>query len=203
MQTHNLQDLELNEIETLLKSQKILPLGLQHFTGLRKNGYIYVDKTAMLTQLIDTGKAYFLSRPRRFGKSLTLSTLEALLTGNKEAFVGLKAESWMNQEDFTPSPVIYLDMTAITSDDTVSNTRMTATSALKTSALKNGIELAETDPTLALVELIEKIYYRDGKEIALHIDEYDSLILNYLDVPDEAHKVRSILKGFYQQIKKT
>ncbi|MDR1979488.1 MAG: AAA family ATPase, partial [Synergistaceae bacterium] len=71
-----------------------LPIGIQTFEEIRKEGYLYVDKTKHLIDLIDTGKVYFLSRPRRFGKSLTVSTFDALFSGKKELFKGLRAEEF-------------------------------------------------------------------------------------------------------------
>ena len=73
-------------------SDKIYPIGIQNFESLRQDGYFYVDKTAWVYQLVHTGRYYFLSRPRRFGKSLLLSTIEAYMQGKKELFEGLAIE---------------------------------------------------------------------------------------------------------------
>ena len=73
-------------------NQTIYPIGIQNFESLRKDGYLYIDKTALIYQLVTTGRYYFLSRPRRFGKSLLLSTLEADFQGKKELFEGLAME---------------------------------------------------------------------------------------------------------------
>ena len=74
-------------------SSKIYPIGIQNFEKIRKDGYFYIDKTALIYKLVKTGSYYFLSRPRRFGKSLLLSTLEAYFKGRKELFEGLAMES--------------------------------------------------------------------------------------------------------------
>ena len=74
-------------------SNKIYPIGIQNFEKIRKDGYFYIDKTALIYKLVKTGSYYFLSRPRRFGKSLLLSTLEAYFKGRKELFEGLAMES--------------------------------------------------------------------------------------------------------------
>ena len=87
-----------------------LPIGMQTFEDLRTEGYVYVDKTKYLVDLIDTNKIYFLARPRRFGKSLTISTFDAIFSGKKELFKGLYAEEFMNRPDFKTSPVIWLDL---------------------------------------------------------------------------------------------
>ena len=93
-----------------------LPVGIQTFEVLRKEGYVYVDKTKYLIDLIDTGKIYFLARPRRFGKSMTVSTFDALFSGDNELFKGLYAEEFLNRHEFKPSPVIWLDMSKVTTD---------------------------------------------------------------------------------------
>ena len=87
-----------------------LPIGIQNFEDIRKENYLYVDKTKQILQLIQNGKCYFLSRPRRFGKSLTLSTLEAMFKGKAELFKGLYAEEWVKEQAKHPSLVIKLDM---------------------------------------------------------------------------------------------
>ena len=75
-------------------SSKIYPIGIQNFEKIRKDGYFYIDKTALIYQMVKTGSYYFLSRPRRFGKSLLISTLEAYFLGKKELFEGLAMKSW-------------------------------------------------------------------------------------------------------------
>ena len=100
-----------------------LPIGIQTFEEIRTEGYVYIDKTKYLVELIDKGKIYFLARPRRFGKSLTISTLDALFSGKKELFKGLYAEEFMNRPTFKPSPVIRLDMSEITTDQGIESIR--------------------------------------------------------------------------------
>jgi hypothetical protein len=87
-----------------------LPIGIQTFEKLRKRNCVYVDKTQYLVHLIDHVDICFLARPRRFGKSLTVSTFDALFSGNKDLFKGLYAEEFLNRPDFEPSPIIWLDM---------------------------------------------------------------------------------------------
>ena len=87
-----------------------LPIGIQNFEDLRRNGYLYVDKTELLYQVATGGKAYFLSRPRRFGKSLLMSTMEAYFLGKKELFTGLAMESL--ETEWKEYPVLHLDLNA-------------------------------------------------------------------------------------------
>ena len=89
---------------------KNLPIGIQDFRKLQIKGYIYVDKTAHLLNLIRTGRRYFFSRPRRFGKSLTISTLEAMFRGEHELFEGLAAEDWVKEQAEHPSPVFRYEL---------------------------------------------------------------------------------------------
>lgn len=89
-------------------SGKIYPIGIQNFESLRNDGYFYIDKTALIYQLVKTGSYYFLSRPRRFGKSLLISTLEAYFQGKQELFEGLAMEKL--EKDWVKYPVLYLDL---------------------------------------------------------------------------------------------
>jgi hypothetical protein len=90
-----------------------LPIGIQTFEEIRNEGYLYVDKTKYLIELIDNGKVYFLSRPRRFGKSVTISTFDALFSGKKDLFKGLDAEEFFNRPRYKPRPVLRLDMSKV------------------------------------------------------------------------------------------
>ena len=101
-----------------------LPIGIQTFEELRTDGYVYVDKTRYLVELIDKGKVYFFARPRRFGKSLTVTTFDALFSGEKELFKGLYAEEFVNRPDFEPSPVIRLDMSRVTTSKGIERTSL-------------------------------------------------------------------------------
>ena len=98
--------------ESVRNAEKLLklPIEIQDFENLRQEGYLYVDKTKHLIDLIDRGKVYFLSRPRRFGKSLTISTFDALFSGKAELFKGLYAEEFLNRPDYKISPTVRLDM---------------------------------------------------------------------------------------------
>ena len=96
-----------------MKVMQELPIGIQSFERLRENNYLYVDKTERLLDLISHGERYFLSRPRRFGKSLTLSTLYAMFSGKVDLFRGLAAEKWVEKQSKSPSPVLRFDMSAV------------------------------------------------------------------------------------------
>ena len=89
-------------------SEKLYPIGIQNFEKLRKSGYLYVDKTALIYKMVKTGSYYFLSRPRRFGKSQLISTLMAYFQGKKELFKGLAMEEL--EKDWTVHPILHIDL---------------------------------------------------------------------------------------------
>ena len=99
------------------KKLQSLPIGTYHFEKLRRMDCVYVDKTERLVELVESGAWYFLSRPRRFGKSLTLSTLDAMFRGKAELFRGLAAEGWVAEQAKHPCPVLRLDMSAVDARD--------------------------------------------------------------------------------------
>ncbi|MDR2692478.1 MAG: AAA family ATPase, partial [Dysgonamonadaceae bacterium] len=117
------------------KQLKKLPAGIQTFEKIIEEGCIYVDKTRMLVNLIEKGNVYFLARPRRFGKSLTLSVLEAMFQGRKELFKGLYAEEWLNRPGFKPSPVIRLSMNKVTTRQGLDMLNSSLVKLLKDTAL--------------------------------------------------------------------
>ena len=87
---------------------KLYPIGIQNFESLRQDNYIYIDKTALINRMVKTGRYYFLSRPRRFGKSLLISTLEAYFQGKKELFDGLAIAE--KEKEWTVRPVLHIDL---------------------------------------------------------------------------------------------
>ncbi|HOD90261.1 MAG TPA: AAA family ATPase [Thermotogota bacterium] len=174
---------------------KKLPIGIQDYKKLREDGYLYVDKTRYLYQLANEGTPYFLSRPRRFGKSLTLSTLKYLFLGEK----GLFKDTWIeNRWDWKAFPVIHLSMTEVDTADPQEVGRG-ITYRLKRIAEENGISLEEAHYKYAFTELIEKMGKRE--RLVLLIDEYDKPILDHLHEPEIAQKHRDLLRTFYSTIK--
>ncbi|EIJ36808.1 ATP-binding protein [Thiothrix nivea] len=174
-----------------------LPIGLQTFDKIRAEDYLYVDKTQYLYDLITlTGGYYFLSRPRRFGKSLTLSTLKAIFNGAKELFDGL----WIQKHyDWEKSyPVVHLQMAKL--DYQALGLDAALQRALHEAAAQYAIEL--TAPTLKTLfaELLEKLAATQG-QVVLLVDEYDKPLIDYLDDIEQAKTNQQILKNFYSVIK--
>jgi hypothetical protein len=179
-----------------------LPIGIQTFETLRTEGYIYVDKTKYLVELIDKGKIYFLARPRRFGKSLTISTFDALFSGEKELFKGLYAEEFLNREDFKPNPVIWLDMSSVTTDCGIDVLKNSIRQIIIEAADKLNVELPEDLPEGdTLRKLIINARAKYGRKVVILLDEYDKPYTDFVNDPVMAEKVRNTLRNFYVQIK--
>ena len=185
-----------------------LPIGIQSFEKLRRDGYLYIDKTPFLWQLVQVSSPFFLSRPRRFGKSLFLSTLAAYFRGKKELFKDLyleKAEEEQAaQENRTPwqaYPVLYLDFNTgqyeLTGalDETLSY--FLDTEEPKYNLQKNGLSHAKRFTTL-----IQAAYHQTGKQVVILVDEYDKPLLQTMGVNEELNEqYRNTLKAFYSVIK--
>jgi hypothetical protein len=184
------------------KQLKKLPAGIQTFEEIIKEGYIYVDKTRMLVNLVERGKVYFLARPRRFGKSLTLTTLEAMFQGKKELFKGLYAEQWIDRPEFKPSPVIRLSMNAVTTDSGIDALKESMSLRVKDAAELLDVQLVSSNLASDLFDdLIKKTAKKYQDKVVILIDEYDKPYIDFIDDPEMADKVREILSNFYVRVK--
>ena len=183
-------------------THKKLPIGIQTFDKIREGNCIYVDKTKYLVNLIDNGVIYFLARPRRFGKSLTVSTLDAMFSGKKELFKGLYAEEFMNRADYRSSPVIRLDMSRITTSMGMEAIRESILIVVKKVAENLDVKLSNISlPGSLLSELIENTFRKYNSKVVILLDEYDKPYNEYVNDSEKAEKIRSILRDFYIQIK--
>ncbi|MDR1860300.1 MAG: ATP-binding protein [Bacteroidales bacterium] len=182
---------------------KRLPTGIQTFERIINENRLYVDKTQMLTELIDEGGQYFFARPRRFGKSLAVTTLEALLQGRKDLFKGLYAEKWFKERpDFKPCPVISLSMNKITTEQGLEALNSSLFSHLKEVARNLKVELEDGKSGGELFNsLINNLYNKHDSQIAILIDEYDKPYIDYIDDPVGANEVRNVLANLYVQVK--
>ncbi|MDO5295225.1 MAG: AAA family ATPase [bacterium] len=176
-----------------------LPIGVQDFSLLRKENLLYVDKTSRLLELVSSGRRYFLSRPRRFGKSLTLSTLEAMFQGKQHLFAGLQAETWVNEQAQHPCPVLRLDISTC-EHETADIFKQSLQDMLSRLARRFQITLHSQTISGQLQDLIEEIFNRHGYAVVL-IDEYDKPILDSISDLDQAEQLRSILRSFYTTLK--
>lgn len=172
------------------------PIGIQNFREIRIGKYVYVDKTPLIHHLISSGKYYFLSRPRRFGKSLLLSTLKEIYSGSQELFQGLWiADHWDWQKS---NPVVHLRFAK--SDYQELGLAQAIINELDKSAAELGIELSKATFKERFEELLLLTARTKGRVVLL-IDEYDKPIIDYLDEPKKAQENRAILKQFYSILK--
>ena len=177
---------------------KLYPIGIQNFESLRKDGYFYIDKTALIYQLVQTGRYYFLSRPRRFGKSLLLSTLEAYFEGKKELFEGLDIEK--SEEKWTKYPVLHLDLNAKKFDTTDDLIRLIDRQLLIYEA-EYGSSDADRSIDDRFFTLIRLAYEKTGQRVVILIDEYDKPMLQAIGNEDLQKEYRETLKAFYGVMK--
>ena len=177
---------------------KKLPLGIQTFRIIVEDDYVYVDKTRYVYDLISNSKYYFLSRPRRFGKSLLLDTIAEAFSGDKELFKGL----WIHGSDysFAKHPVIRLDMSNIANKtpETLENELLIA---IKKRATDEGFEIDYDTPSAVFKTLIEELHCKYDQSVVVLIDEYDKPILDHLDDARTAEANRKVLRGFYGVLK--
>ena len=175
-----------------------LPIGIQSFEKIRKDGYLYVDKTALVYKLVDTGSYYFLSRPRRFGKSLLLSTLHAYFEGKRELFEGL-AISKLEQK-WEKYPILHLDL----------NTRNYKDADALPGILNEYLEKweavygdAKQDRVLEerFTYVIEQAFAKTGQRVVILIDEYDKPMLQAIGNEALQESYRNTLKAFYGALK--
>ena len=185
-----------------------LPIGIQSFKDLREKRFLYVDKTEYLFQLVNNGKVYFLSRPRRFGKSLFLSTLAAYFLGQKGLFKGLyleKAEAEQavqeNRAAWQAYPVLYLDFNtgqyelSGALDETLSY-------FLDTEEPKYNLQKNSFSHAKRFTSLIQAAYQQTGKQVVILVDEYDKPLLQTMGVNEALNEhYRNMLKAFYSVIK--
>ena len=181
-----------------IMNQLRYPVGMQTFSKIIKEGYVYVDKTSYIKTLLDQGQFIFLSRPRRFGKSLMLSTLEAYFEGRRELFKGLAADSM--DLDWTPRPVLHFDFNAenYSLDDGLERRLDTLLIGLEN---KYGQDSRFTTPSQRFSHLIEAAYRQTGREVVILIDEYDKPLLDIEHNKDLYEKNQRILKSFFGNLK--
>ncbi|MBO6148156.1 MAG: ATP-binding protein [Lachnospiraceae bacterium] len=178
-----------------------LPIGIQDFESIRKEGYLYVDKTAYIYSLFHQGKPYFLSRPRRFGKSLLLSTMKYYFEGRKDLFEGLKIEELEkdNTNAWREYPVFYIDFNKdnFRADNALEEV---LDAHLKLWEKTYGIEKGEGTLANRFQNLIMKAVEITGKNAVVLVDEYDKPLLEGADAEMVEHN-KAVFKGFFSTLK--
>ncbi len=179
-------------------ARRRLPIGIQSFRNLRQRNCYYVDKTAFIKRLVDEGTHYFLSRPRRFGKSLFLDTLKELFEGNEALFEGLRVHAgWTWGE---PNPVVRLDFAGGDfKEPGYAQTNVLA--QLEGAAEAAGVEARYDTAPERFRHLLTSLHKRTGRRVVVLVDEYDKPILDALQTPPVARANRDFLRGVYGVIK--
>ena len=177
----------------------VYPIGIQSFVEIRSLGSIYVDKTALVHELVDTGKYYFLSRPRRFGKSLLISTLHEYFSGNRAIFKGLAIES-LEPGEWPCHPVLHIDFNGQLYDSKTSVGEVLE-SCLREWEREYGASDASMSYALRFGAVIRNAVEKTGRQVVVLIDEYDKPILDVLGDRELEENNREVLRSFYSVMK--
>ena len=174
------------------------PIGIQQFSELRSGDWVYVDKTALVYRLVDNGKYYFLSRPRRFGKSLLISTLKAYFEGKRELFQGLAMEQL--EQEWRVHPVLHLDLNIEKYASQESLDNILESNLVQWENLY-GAEPSERSFSLRLAGIIRRAYEKTGERVVVLVDEYDKPLLQSISNKSLQDEYRATLKPFYGVLK--
>lgn len=177
---------------------KKYPIGIQNFEKLRKEEYFYIDKTALVYQLVKSGSYFFLSRPRRFGKSLLMSTLEAYFEGKRELFEGLAMEKL--EKDWVERPVLHIDLNS-QKYDTPESLEDILHATLSLWEKTYGAEPSEVGLSLRFQGIIRRAYEKTGNRVAILVDEYDKPMLQAIGNEELQKSFRETLQAFYGALK--
>ena len=175
------------------------PIGIQTFSRIIREGYVYIDKTDLVWELTQYAKFIFMSRPRRFGKSLLTSTLESYFSGERELFEGLKIMTL--EKEWEQYPVFRLDLSSA-KHMTPAQIRQELENILAPYEKIYGENPKEITPGMRLGGLIDRAYEQTGKQVAVLIDEYDAPLLDVLHEDATLKEVREVMQEFYQRLKK-
>ena len=175
------------------------PIGIQTFSEIRKGNYVYIDKTDLVWNLVHEAKYIFLSRPRRFGKSLLTTTLDSYFQGRKDLFEGLKIMEL--EKEWETYPVIHLDLSTAKRQPSTEELRATLMWLMNPLCNVYGRDALETSPGKMLNGLIHRAYEQTGKQVAVIIDEYDAPLLDVLHESEQLDQFRNVMQEFYVQLK--
>ncbi len=175
------------------------PINIQTFSKLRRNGYVYIDKTDVMWDMVDYSNYVFLSRPRRFGKSLLSSTLHSYFDGDRELFEGLKIMDL--ETEWKRYPVIHLDLSEAKSQERADALREKLFLALKPYSKEYGRESDESQPGDLLKGILNRASERHNSLVAVIIDEYDAPLLDALDHPELLEDLRNVMQEFFIPLK--
>ena len=174
------------------------PIGIQSFEKIRLGEYTYVDKTALIHQLVNTSNYYFLSRPRRFGKSLLISTLQAYFNGQQELFKGLEMERL--EKEWTKYPVLHLDLNTSKYDEKNSLINVLNDTLCQWENIYGTVS-SEVNPELRFKGIIRRAYEQTGQRVVILVEEYDKPMLQAIGDEELQNEYRNTLKAFYSVMK--
>lgn len=174
------------------------PIGIQDFESLRNDGYAYVDKTALIYKLANEGRYYFLSRPRRFGKSLLLSTMEAYFSGKRELFKGLALDNL--EKDWTEYPILHIDLN-VQKYGSLEDLEQVLDYKLVEWENLYGRDEKKYSLSLRFASVIRNAYNKTGQRAVILVDEYDKPMLQAIEAPKLQDEYRATLKAFYSVLK--
>ena len=182
-----------------MERQRLYPADVQTFEKMRLGGYVYVDKTGYVYRMTHSGSTYvFLSRPRRFGKSLLTSTLHAYFEGRRELFKGLAIERM--EEEWEEYPVIHFDMSKGKHGEEAKLNRFLI-SQISDNEENYGMEGEGDDADVRLSRLIKRLYKQTGRQVVVLIDEYDAPLLDVVHEEETLPKLRQVMRNFYSPLK--
>ena len=182
----------------MMETTRKYPIGIQTFSEIIRNGLVYVDKTDLVWQLANYAKYIFLSRPRRFGKSLLTTTLASYFSGERELFEGLKIMEL--EREWEQYPVIRLDMSTAKGQDSTEALRDKLNLIMRPYKKTYGSDPEEKTPGGILAGVIERAFEQTGKQVVILIDEYDAPLLEVLH-EDSLNAMRKVMQEFYQPLK--
>ncbi len=175
------------------------PVGIQTFSEIINNGYVYIDKTDLMWRMTRLSKYIFLSRPRRFGKSLLTTTLCSFFEGRRDLFEGLKVMDL--EKEWKKYPVLHIDVSMAKAQENEKELRGALLLQLKPYFKKYGDDPSETTPGKAFSGLIRRAYEQNGFQVVVVIDEYDAPLLEVLHEDERLEGYRRVMQEFYQCLK--
>ena len=182
-----------------IMARKLYPIGIQTFERIRKEDRLYIDKTEYVYKMTHTDSTYiFLGRPRRFGKSLLVTTLQSYFEGKKDLFKGLAIENL--EKDWTEYPVLHFDMSGGKHMEKEQLERYLAF-ILENEEKKWGITHPQIDANNRLMALIDTAYKKSGKQVVVLIDEYDAPMLDVAHEKEQLDVLRNVMRNFYSPLK--
>lgn len=183
----------------MMEKERNYPVGIQTFSEIIREGYVYIDKTDLMWRMQNKRKYIFLSRPRRFGKSLLSSTLHSFFEGRRELFTGLKVMDL--EKSWEKYPVIHLDLSEAKDMDTANELREKLRFLTKPFYRFEDSGYSKMSPGTILSDLIQKLYQETGKQVVVIIDEYDAPLLDLLHESPILSEMRKVMQEFYMPLK--